>query len=93
MDISKLSKARVLATLYNGSKSQGMGFLHSNPVDMTEQQAQDLLDSGQTYFDYVQGRVMKVDLSSNELDTSLYNRDNGKGAAEARIARLPNIGR
>ena len=92
MDISKLSKAKVLATLYNGSKPQGMGFLHFNPVGMTEEQAQELLDSGQTYFDYVQGRVMKIDLSSNELNTDLYNRDNGEGAAEARISKLPNIG-
>lgn len=33
------------------------------------------------YFDYLKGRVMKVDLSGDDLNTTLYNRDNGEGAA------------
>lgn len=37
------------------------------------------------YFDYLKGRVMKVDLSKDELDTRLYNRDNGPNAAEDAI--------
>lgn len=76
-------KAAVLAALYNNSRPQGMGFLHYDPTDMTEAEAQALLDEGQTYFDYLKGRVMKVDLSGDELTrTDLYNRDNGPGAAE-----------
>ena len=54
---------------------------------MTEAEAQELLDSGQTYFDYLKGRVMKIDLSGDsELDPRLYDRDNGAGAAERAIA-------
>tara|TARA_Y100000310_G_scaffold339975_1_gene434332 strand:- start:566 stop:850 length:285 start_codon:yes stop_codon:yes gene_type:complete len=86
MDISGLDKAAVLAALCNGGKTQGRGFLSGGfGQDMTREQAQELLDSGQTYFDYVNGRVMKVDLSTDELDTRLYDRDNGHGAAERAI--------
>jgi hypothetical protein len=87
MDISRLSKAKVLAALYNNSKPQGMGFLHYNPKPMSEEQAEELLKET-TYFDYLYGRVMKVNLEGNELDTYLYNRDNGEGAAERVIANL-----
>lgn len=37
------------------------------------------------YFDYLQGRVMKVDLAGDELDPRLYDRDNGEGAARRAI--------
>ena len=33
------------------------------------------------YFDYLKGRVMKVDLGGKSLDPRLYDRDNGPGAA------------
>ncbi len=82
MDISKMNKSEVLAALYNRSKPQGMGFLHYDPNPMTKEEAQTILDTGQTYFDYLQGRVMKIDLSENDLYTGLYNRDNGFDAAE-----------
>jgi hypothetical protein len=88
MNIAGLSKAKVLAALYNASKPQGLGFLHYDPRLITEAEAQALLDEGQTYFDYVHGRVMKVSLSGDELSTRLYNRDNGENAAETVIANL-----
>jgi len=55
---------------------------------MTEEQAQEILDSGLDYFDYLFGRVMKVNLGKQgetivDLDFSLYNRDNGKGKGES----------
>jgi hypothetical protein len=87
MDISKLSKAKVLAALYNNSKPQGMGFLRYNPKPMTEEQAEELLKET-TFFDYLQGRVMKINLKGDELYTRAYNRDNGEGAAERIIANL-----
>jgi hypothetical protein len=88
VDIKGLDKATILAALYNHAKPLGLGMLHYTPEDMTIEKAQKLLDSSQTYFDYVQGRVMKVDLSSDELHTSLYNRDNGECAAEQIISAL-----
>lgn len=88
IDISQFDKADVLAVLYNNARAQGMGFLHYNPEPMTKEQAQKILDSGQTRFDYLQGRVMKVDLKGNMLWPGLYDRDNGSGAAATAIASL-----
>lgn len=89
IDISQLDKAAVLAALYNSAKPQGMGILHYMPEDMTHEQAAALLASrNHPYFDYVQGRVMKVDLSGDSLDTYLYDRDNGPGAARAALANI-----
>jgi hypothetical protein len=88
MNISHLEKADVLVALYNGSRPLGMGFLHATPEDMTKEEAQSLLDSGQTYFDYVNGRVMKINLSGDDLDTTLYNRDMGENSAETIIKRM-----
>jgi len=83
INISGISKAKILASLYNNSIPLGLGILHYTPQDMTEDEAQKLLDeTPNKYFDYVQGRVMKVDLSKDELDPWLYDRDNGQGAAE-----------
>ncbi len=82
-----LDKAEVLATLYNASKPQGLGFLHYDSKPMTSKEARILLKKT-TYFDYVQGRVMKVDLLGDTFDPWLYNRDNGQGAAEKAIATI-----
>ena len=81
ISIKYKDKAEVLARLYNASRPQGLGFLHAEDNDMTVEQARGLLDKGQVYFDYLKGRVMKVDLGGDELDTRLYDRDNGPGAA------------
>lgn len=88
MNISGMNKAKILAALYNGSRQQGLGFLNpQGTLPMTEDQAKVLLEK-QYYFDYLQGRVMKIDLSKDELFTGLYNRDNGSGAAERIIDGL-----
>jgi hypothetical protein len=87
IDISKLDKAAVLAALYNNARPQGLGHLRHKPEDMTREQAQKLLERG-TYFDYVQGRVLKVDLDTNILDPWLYDRDNGQRAAQRAIETL-----
>lgn len=87
VDISKVNKAKLLAALYNKSRPLGMGFLHYNPAQMTEQEAAELLKV-QTDFDYLKGRVMKVDLSGDILETWCYNRDNGDNAAENIIKNL-----
>ena len=84
IDISKYDKADVLAALYNNSKSQGMGFLHFNPVPMSRDEASSLLQN-QSYFDYLNGRVIKVNLSGSILRSGLYDRDNGIGAAQVAL--------
>ncbi len=85
--LAGLNKADVLAALYNASKPQGMGFMHYDPKPMTREEAEGLLKRT-TDFDYLKGRVMKVNLSGDELDTWSYDRDNGQGAAERAIAEL-----
>jgi hypothetical protein len=76
-------KPGALAALYNASKQQGMGFL--NPAgnqQMSRGQAQLELEMAgdEPYFDYLHGRVMKLDFSRFPLDLRLYDRDNGSGA-------------
>lgn len=94
VDISGLDKAALLAALYNRARPLGMGFLHYTPEDMTLEQAQETLKVGDDhghqgmYFDYLHGRVMKVDISGDVLHTWGYNRDNGDGAAEQVITTL-----
>ncbi len=87
IDISKISKAKVLAALYNSATVLGMGILQYEAGKMSEEEASELLEE-HTYFDYVKGRVMKVDLSRDSLDPWLYDRDNGQGAAEVAIAGI-----
>ena len=82
IDISGFEKEAVLAALYNEARPQNIGFLRYNPAPMTLSEARDELSMGATYFDYLYGRVMKVDISGNTLDPSMYDRDNGENAAE-----------
>jgi hypothetical protein len=85
MNIKGINKAKILAALFNHSRPQGMGLFSSlarGSHDMSEEEAQGFLDAGQTYFDYVHGRILKIDLEGDELSTRLYNRDLGEGAAE-----------
>lgn len=89
MDISNYNKAEILAALYNNARVQGMGIFQAESSDMTTEEAAKILEEDKSkYFDYLKGRVMKVDLSTNELDTQLYNRDNGENAAENIIKSL-----
>lgn len=91
ISLKGLNKAEVLAALYNASRPLGMGFMHYDPKPMTKEEAADFLSHG-TYFDYLKGRIMKIDLSRDELDPRLYDRDNGPGAAEKAISALVRSG-
>jgi len=92
ISIKGLNKADVLVALFNRAQPQGMGFMHYSPEPMTRETAEKLLCEA-TDFDYVQGRVMKVDLSSDtEFDPWLYDRDNGQGAAAEVIEALRKTG-
>jgi hypothetical protein len=78
-----MDKVEILRKLYDNAKPQGMGFFHFTPERMTTEEANILFNSCEDkYFDYVKGRVMKIDLNGDILDTYLYNRDNGDGSAE-----------
>ena len=81
ISIKDLNKAEVLKALYDRSHEQGMGFLQAVPKGYVTVQHCEQLLKNQTYFDYLYGRVMKVDLSGDEFNECLYDRDNGPGAA------------
>lgn len=87
IDITGIPKPQLLAALFNASKQQGMGFLDaSGASQMTTGAAEDAIAAQpKMYFDYLKGRVMKVDISGDELRVGLYDRDNGEGAAEAAV--------
>lgn len=88
INIEGLKKADVLRVLYNGSKPLGFGILQFNNKPMTTEEADEILQS-QTDFDYLKGRVMKVDLSSDiEFEEWLYDRDNGEGEAKRLIDKI-----
>lgn len=90
INIEGLKKAEVLKVLYNNSKPLGLGILQFENTDMTTEEAEELLED-QTYFDYLKGRVMKIDLKSDvEFEEWLYDRDNGQGAAQRAIDSLNN---
>jgi len=95
IDIKGIDKAELLAALYNNARPMGMGFLQARSGEMTREDALKMMDAGddssrmfpnmgrsRMYFDYVFGRPLKVNLEGDELETSLYNRDWGKDAAE-----------
>jgi hypothetical protein len=77
-------KARVLKALYNHSKPVRMAILTGQArPDLTTEAAEAILaevrEKGHSpYFDYLYGRVLKVDL--DRIDYRLYDRDNGDGA-------------
>lgn len=85
MNIKGLDKAVILAALYNNSRPQGViaavvGFRRPMTVD----EARVHLESRHK-FDYLNGRVLKVDLDEDDLFLALYDRDNGQGSGEAAI--------
>lgn len=85
VDIKGLDKARVLKALYDHSHVQGRGVLQAVPEGLvTVEYCAGLLEK-QTYFDYLHGRVLKVELSGDEFDGRLYDLDCGEGAAQRAV--------
>ena len=91
VNIENISKAEILAALFNNSHPVGMGILAAihGPRELSVEMAQEIIDErgGKSiYFDYLFGRPLKVDLSNGrELDTRLYDRDNGGSGTAARL--------
>lgn len=95
VSIEGLDKAEVLSALHGSSRSQGTGALFDRgPLSVDECRAElgrrgyPAYNNSDLYFDYLRGRVMKVDLSTDQFNPALYDRDNGPGAAERAISRL-----
>lgn len=101
VNIEGLDKAELFAALYNNAKPLGMGMLRYNPTPLTKESAAELMGLGDDsarmfpgfkkpslYFDYVNGRPMKINLEGDETDSWGYNRDQGEGEVERIVAEL-----
>lgn len=101
IDISGLDKAAVLAALHNATHAIGMGRLHDIGRPMTVDEARVIIGQGDDhreldnitkrpalYFDYVQGRPLKVNIGGDSFDPWLFDRDAGQGAARRAIDAL-----
>lgn len=99
VNIKGLDKAEVLLALWEGSQIQGISFLglynKTMSLDEAKKEVEEKIEieekegrEGNLYFDYVNGKVIKCDISKDEFDPWLYDRDNGEGAAEKAIERL-----
>lgn len=92
INVSGISPAKLLAALYNNSVPVGFGILQAQHSPMTDEQAEREFNTrarnGRAYFDYLHGRVMKVEIGGDELDPRLYDRDLGQGAAARVVASL-----
>ena len=98
IDIKGLDKAEVLYSLYHNSHAQGMSFLGlpQTKEGFTLDRAKEIIKErgydpeGENrpcclYFDYVEGHVIKCDITNDEFDEGLYDRDCGEGAAAKAI--------
>lgn len=91
IDIKGIDKAKLLQGLFNNSRPQGLGFFAAGSnKEMSYGEAQNIVARGELYFDYLQGRVMKIDISGDEMDSWGYDRDNGQGAAQKVVTALRN---
>lgn len=92
LNIKGLDKAEVLYSLWHNSHAQGMSFLGLPQKEFTLERAQELIKErgydpeGENrpnclYFDYVDGHVIKCNITGDEFDERLYERDCGEGSA------------
>ena len=93
VNIKGLDKAEVLLALWKGSHAQGMSFLGMMNGGLTLEKAKGMVDelkehNHPLYFDYVMGHVIKCDLTDDEFDPRLYDRDCGEGRAAEVIEAL-----
>lgn len=104
ISIKGIDKAVLLAALYNNAKPVGMGMLQARPGALTRDDVMKAMyvgddstrmfgetlgrESQKLHFDYLFGRPLKVNLAGDTLETALYNRDWGDGAAEKIVESL-----
>ena len=87
INIKGLGKAQLLAALYNNAKLLIPSA--AKPGIMTEEDAQKIIDErNNTKIDYVYGRIMKIDISGDEIDPWGYDRDNGEDTVAQIVKQL-----
>lgn len=88
VSIKGLKKEVVLKALYDGSHLQGLGFLSAISSFSIEDAEKCIKENPEMHFDYLYGRVLKVDLSEDYFDPRLYDRDCGEGRAQKQIDKI-----
>ena len=93
VSIEGLDKAKVLHALWHGSHVQGLSFMGLNPEGFSFEHAKEIIEERQRkhqslYFDYLEGHVIKCDITKDVFDEFLYDRDCGPGAAQRAIDTL-----
>jgi len=93
ISIVGLDRAEVLAALYNHARPFGMGIVAAEQGDMSPREARQHLDAadrgdGTAYFDYLKGRLLKVEIATTFIDGRLFDRDYGHGMARKIVEGL-----
>ena len=92
VNIEGLRKDKVLKALYYASHNQGLGFLQAVPNFSLEDAKEEIetlkRNDRELYFDYLHGRVLKVDITNDEFDDYLFDRNCGEGSAKKAIDDL-----
>lgn len=89
INIRGVDKADILAALYNGAHGGLAGGFSYLQREMTPQQAKLLIEKQTNlYFDYVDNRPLKIDLSGDVIDATLYDHYNGGCAAQRALSHL-----
>ena len=84
INIADLDKVEVLRELYARARPLGLGHMHFIPGGLSREEAEAEI-AERTYFDYLHGRVMKVDLSGESFSPWGFDRDNGPGSAQEAV--------
>jgi len=95
VDIKGLDRGEIVAAFFNAAMPKGLGFVKVTDNQISAKQGRALLEAhknertGHTYFDYVEGRLLKLDFDeTDQLWVDLYDRDNGNGLGAEIIAEL-----
>ncbi|MFI7415337.1 hypothetical protein ACIBU0_42555 [Streptomyces sp. NPDC049627] len=93
IDISGLNKAKVLAALWNNA-APPPPHINPNPRNfaMTAAEAAELILRDGPGFDYLEDRLLKVNIGDDTFDPWGYDRDNGDGLAARVIGHLRKTG-
>jgi hypothetical protein len=86
INLKGLARVDVLVALHNAARPKALhGGYPTTPMDTIE--ADELLSQA-TYFTFVNGRALFVDLGSEEFDARDYDSHNGRGCAAEALAPL-----
>lgn len=97
LNVGDLTPAEVIKRLWNEAQTGGNARLlgHDLPEHvMPLEEAQGIIDrmgpQQRWWFDWIQGRMVKVNMTAfPEIEVSLYDRDNGAGAAARALGMKP----